>query len=121
MPENYNWIRYWCPIDEPYYIDRNGYLIDPSYSDFSANSHLIENPFQRSENCIILLGEPGIGKTTEMEKFYQDVQENLEMNEGEVLFIRLEQFGNEIRLINEVFQNPTIQRWLENDIYFIYY
>lgn len=115
MSEINEWTRYWCPIDETYYIDRNGYLIDPSYGQFSANSHLIENPFRRSEKCIILLGEPGIGKTTTMEKFHHNFELNLGNNNAEICLIKLEHIGNENRFISEVFENSVFQRWLESD------
>ena len=106
MSENNEWTRYWCPIDDTYYVDRIGYLIDPSYSNFSANSHLIENPFERSEKCIILLGEPGIGKTTSMEKFQHSFEENSGNNNAEINFIRLEHIGNSESLL--VLLLPTI-------------
>jgi len=115
MSEINEWTRFWCPIDETSYNDQNGYLFDPILGQFSANSHLIDNPFEKSERCIILLGEPGIGKTTAMEKFYNNFESNYRTNNTEVNFIRLEHIGTEMRFVSEVFENPKFQEWLESD------
>ncbi len=115
MSEINEWTRFWCPIDETYHNDHNGYLIDPSLGQFSANSHLIDNPIEKSERCIILLGEPGIGKTTAMEKFYNNFESNFRTNNTEINFIRLEHIGSETRFVSEVFENPRFQEWLESD------
>ena len=58
--------------------------------------------------CLVLLGEPGMGKSNEIERIYkaQIVDEN-----NEKLYFPLSSFGNEDRLIRDIFQSDKINQW----------
>jgi len=111
MENNYEWTRFWYPSDKDPYLNSKGYLIDPEY-EFSSNSHLIIDPMNLEENCIILLGEPGMGKTVAMEKYKQNLDRFLESSGDKVLFINLRSVGNETHFENRIFDHSIFQEWI---------
>jgi len=63
----YNWDRYWKAVDieKPDLYDE-GFLIEKN--DY-ANKHLKELKDLEDRSCLILIGEPGIGKSKTIERF----------------------------------------------------
>ncbi len=110
MPRTYEWTRFWCLNDKKPIISPEGYLEDPEY-DFSPNSHLIINPIKLKKNCIVLLGEPGIGKTVALEKFIQDFNSE----EGEILKVNLSGIGNVTHFNDMIFNRAKFQDWRIGD------
>ncbi len=106
----YEWTRFWCPSDKKPTISPEGYLINPEY-EFSPNSHLIINPIKLKENCIILLGEPGIGKSVTLEQFSRD----FDNEEGKILKVNLSGIGNAIHFKDEIFNHTKFQDWRTGD------
>ena len=111
MSVNYDWKRFWCSIEDEYYINPLGYLINPEL-EYSVNSHLISNPMELGEHCIIMLGEPGSGKSFELVKLKQELTSTLIEQEDYVHFVDLGSVGNEIHFENRVFNNSIINAWL---------
>ena len=66
--EEYNWQRFWCPYNGNVHLD-GGFLSDPT-----SKWGKIYNPDVRfladytQYKCLILLGEPGMGKSFEVVK-----------------------------------------------------
>ncbi len=106
MSGTYEWTRFWCPSDKKPIISPEGYLEDPEY-EFSPNSHLIKDPIKLEKNCIVLLGEPGIGKTVALEKSFQD----FDNEKGEILKVNLSSIGNEIHFDDKIFNHAKFQDW----------
>ena len=69
--QKYNWNRFWFPRGENINFDGNGYLYNPNsqYGSY-LNGNLVSIDILSSAQCLILLGEPGIGKTSELDKYY---------------------------------------------------
>jgi predicted NACHT family NTPase len=67
MAELYNWKRFWCPRSGDIRFDWRGYLSDPE-SDWGKyeNPNLVTLDRLTDVPCLVLLGEPGIGKSQEM-------------------------------------------------------
>lgn len=84
--------------DEGFFIDpveKYGKILNPnaqSYKEISATQ------------CLILLGEPGTGKTTEINKMY-------ECSEGEKMIIDFKEINSDYVLDNELFKSEEIERW----------
>ncbi|MDE2824557.1 MAG: hypothetical protein OXK79_13735 [Chloroflexota bacterium] len=69
VPPRYDWERWWMPADDAPALDGWGMLYDP---DGIAGEYLNRSattlPDLRSVGCLLLLGEPGMGKTTELKR-----------------------------------------------------
>lgn len=114
----YDWTRYWTPEeDEPDL--RNGFLVDPEQA---------VSPFRRSapdndslmslaeieKPCAVLLGEPGIGKSTEVEKLYDQLQEQTRA-EQHVLKVELGMIVGYSSLQGELLEAPEVQAWKQGE------
>ncbi len=110
MPRNYDWTRFWCLSDKKPIISSEGYLEDPEY-EFSPNSHLIVDPIKLDKRCIVLLGEPGIGKTIALEKFNRDFTSE----EDRIFKINLSGIGNVTHFNDMIFNHAKFQDWLNGD------
>lgn len=64
MKKIFPWKRFWCPSEGKIQLDGSGYLFDPE-EEYAKYHDLDVVSFAEIENvpCLILLGEPGIGKT----------------------------------------------------------
>jgi hypothetical protein len=63
--QNYHWKRFWCPRSSSYSLEDGGYLIDPDTAWDGYKSNLVTLEDIAAVPCLILLGEPGIGKSNE--------------------------------------------------------
>ena len=108
----YTWKRFWCPRDGYYSLSDGGYLSDPD-SEFGHFS----NPFLKTLSdlsdipCLILLGEPGTGKSFALDQEQAKIDENNE--DQNVLWIDLKEYGSEDRLIRELFENRIFLEWYQ--------
>ncbi len=65
MMESLGYRRYLCPIDQEPATTEQGFLIPPTDRGiFQVNSHLVTLDSLNDRHCVVILGEPGIGKTT---------------------------------------------------------
>ncbi|MBN1122218.1 MAG: hypothetical protein JXJ17_14165 [Anaerolineae bacterium] len=110
----YNWKRFWCQRGETPKLTDNGYLLDPGleyahfYTDVVTYDQIAGIP------CLVLLGEPGIGKSTAMQAHYEEAKQQLLDEGGKALCIDLNQYASEIRLIDDIFQHRDFLDWQEN-------
>ena len=63
MPD-YPWKRFWCPREGEIFLTDRGYLADPDIGGSYCNPLLVPFETIADEHCLVLLGEPGIGKST---------------------------------------------------------
>ena len=92
------WTRFWVQKGNPYYTESMGFLVSPkgfSGDLWNADLKAIEDLDQCS--CLILLGEPGMGKTTEMDRY----KRKLKHSGNEVIWIdnqhALENLASDLR------------------------
>lgn len=66
--------------------------------------------------CLVLLGEPGIGKSSAVTREYARARQ-LALSTGSPppLSIDLRAYGDEGRLIRRLTEAPDIRRWVESD------
>lgn len=108
MPNTfYKWKRFWYPRGKTINRDYGGYLPDPEteYGRFS-NPNVV--PFESivSIPCLVLLGEPGIGKSTATRQAVEEVTKEA------CLWFPLGDYDSDSGLCNAVFRNETFQTWL---------
>jgi hypothetical protein len=94
--------RFWCPRGEDWY-EAGGYLVDPETQYRDINNHLVQSSELAAKPCLVLIGEAGTGKTTEMNAAHRAV-----MTAGaNVRFINLGAVGtgDTSDLFDQVFHN----------------
>jgi hypothetical protein len=113
---DYNWRRFWCPPTGKIIYDENGYVVDPiaEYS-HTLNPSLVQLCDLVNTKCLILLGEPGIGKSTEFWKFFNFCKEETEQTDEVIVFANLHDYSSDSTLEQFIFQRPEITNWINND------
>ncbi|MGH7230991.1 MAG: NACHT domain-containing protein, partial [Nitrospiraceae bacterium] len=109
----FNWKRFWHPRSSSLNLMDGGYLPDPD----SRLGHLANpdvEPFEKICNakCLVLLGEPGMGKSTVHHEQQQALERESSSNGDQYLFFNLRSFQSDTRLAAEVFQSLRFQEWL---------
>ena len=101
--------RFWSTREGAYTLD-DGFLRDPDAGWFgarSANPGVLRIGELSDRRCLVLLGEPGAGKSTAVHDRAQLVSP-----EVPVIAFDLAVYGSEDRLVSEVFGNPAIKDWV---------
>ncbi|NBD25602.1 NACHT domain-containing protein [Paenibacillus glycinis] len=107
--KTFSWRRFWCPRTGTINLSDGGYLYNPD----SEYGHIYNEgvvPFEKISEvpCLILLGEPGIGKTEAL-KSIERSEKNL------TLKIDLRSYGTEDRLVRNIFENPLFKACLRGE------
>jgi predicted NACHT family NTPase len=112
----YNWKRFWCPHTGNIRLDYSGFLYDPESEDsryiksdvvgFKDISHI---------GCLVLLGEPGIGKTTVAKEEYKEVCKQVCESEDTCLWFNLGDYDSDDNLCEAIFRNKTFEDWLRGN------
>ncbi|PXF58329.1 MAG: hypothetical protein C4B59_13450 [Candidatus Methanogaster sp.] len=113
MPgKRYNWKRFWCPRTGNIDLSDRGYLYDPD-SEYGHIHNPNAVPFESIETvpCLVLLGEPGIGKTRTMYAERDTINNRVEQEDGQTLWLDLHSYGSEDRLVRELFGSPEFDLW----------
>ena len=105
----YNWKRYWCLREGGFHIDANGFLLRGEY----FNKDTIEFESIAEVPCLVLLGEPGIGKSRALEDAVAFVSQSFQNDKCFRLDLR--SFGNEARLYDALFKGGVIEEWLKGN------
>jgi len=107
----YNWKRFWCPRTAQINLGDRGYLADPT-SDWGKqyNPELVELEAIADVPCLILLGEPGIGKSKAINKARE-----IQACEQKSLPLDLHSYGSENRLIENLFESSEFRAWVEGN------
>lgn len=110
----YNWKRFWCPRGAQIDLGNRGYLTDPE-SEWGKhyNPELVGLEAIAGIPCLILLGEPGIGKTRTLEAERNKISEIIRRNEDDEIALDLRSFGDENRLVYKLFENPKFTNWIK--------
>jgi predicted NACHT family NTPase len=112
LKQTYNWKRFWCSRTARIDLSDHGYLVDPE-SEWGrhANPELVGLESIADVPCLVLLGEPGIGKSevikkaTEIKTYNQDL-----------LVLDLHSYGSEDRLVKDLFESSQFSAW-DKDIH----
>lgn len=113
MPsQRYNWKRLWSPRGESINLADVGYLVDPE-DKWGRHYNPTVVPFQAIAGvpCLILLGEPGTGKTDAMS--IESAAASLEAGAvgDSVIYKNLRSHGDEDRLVRELFESDEFVAW----------
>src|SRR6266536_1281503 len=103
------WKRFWLERGGAVSLIDEGFLYDPkTEAGQHVNPGLAPLCISPDKFCTILLGEPGMGKSSEMELLIPQVP-----SFDTVLSINLLSFGDEGRFVSSVFGPRQVQEWKE--------
>ncbi|MBN2308978.1 MAG: hypothetical protein JXR94_08415 [Candidatus Hydrogenedentes bacterium] len=117
MPaKHYDWKRFWCPRDGRLSLADGGFLADPD-DDLGAMIEGDVVPFEAISPfpCLVLLGEPGIGKSTVLKSMFEEATPAIAQAGDVPRYFDLCSYGSEDRLVRELFEKPEIGQWTKGD------
>lgn len=103
----YDWKRFYYPVGKELTL-WNGFLLNPDGEHGECyNPGLVSSEKLFETQCVVILGEQGIGKST---VFQQEEQ----LAPADPMFLRIDtgSVGSEDRLEKLIFQDPVFQEWL---------
>ena len=108
------WKRFWCSRTGEISLMDNGFFLDPE-SEYVRYYHKGVVAFEEIQKtpCLILLGEPGIGKTTTLNSEIKTLENRIIESDDKLFYKNLNEYGDENRLIRDIFESPEIQSWLK--------
>jgi hypothetical protein len=108
--------RYWLPDGDAVEFNDRGFMPDPSRRWSAAWVPSVRSYTQIDDKaCLVLIGEPGLGKTTALERAAQDLKDKRGSSKDEVLFVDLSATTEESVLRSRIFDSPEWQRWQQGD------
>jgi predicted NACHT family NTPase len=112
LKKDYKWKRFWCPRSGSVNLADGGYLYDPDAEWGKAyNPDLVSLEAIADVPCLVLLGEPGIGKSQELENLKAFTGTKI-CDFSQVLELNLRSCTN---LKEDLFKDETFTDWLGNN------
>ncbi|SEP46878.1 NACHT domain-containing protein [Propionispora vibrioides] len=114
MSAKYKWNRFWCSRDKFVNLD-NGFLYDPQ-SEYGKYHNPNAKPLEEflSYQCLVLLGDPGLGKSFEVEMNRPLTINEKTENEKELL-VNLNTCQSDHQLEKKILHNPIFESWRNSD------
>ncbi|HDK7161163.1 TPA: hypothetical protein PTV68_000742 [Clostridium botulinum] len=109
---NYNWQRYWYKRGEELSIE-NGFLKLPKNKYEINKNSIVTFDSICDKDCLILLGDAGLGKSTVMAEEVQKLKNRLE--EKNIMNVDLRSASSDIRLDKLIFEKSVFVNWMNAD------
>lgn len=111
----YNWKRFWCPRTGNVNLSDGGYLYNPdSEWGHIYNPDVVSFEPIATTPCLVLLGEPGIGKTHSIQAEQKTIYSRIEEKGDQIIWLDLRSFGSEDRLVRNLFESTTFVSWVKD-------
>jgi len=112
----YPWKRFWCSRVGEMNLSDGGFLYDPDseYAEY-VQSDVVSFEKIANQPCLALLGEPGIGKSTVMGELGESLAEPIESSGDSLLYLNLNEYGDESRLIKDLFHCEMFVTWIKGN------
>lgn len=93
-------------------LSDDGYLLDPT-SEYGGvlNPHVKSFADLALAPCLVLLGEPGMGKSTALMSEFENIRQ--QSDAPATLLTDLRRYGSEVRLLNHLTTSPVIRAWAD--------
>ena len=113
MQNYYDWSRFW--VQRGAKVDLiDGFFHEP-YSFVQQKSPLevakLEDLVIKIP-CLVLLGEPGMGKTTELKREKRKIEDQIRAQGDEIIYFDLRDFQDASYLFNSLQNDPVLKNWL---------
>jgi len=115
VEQRFDWRRLWCPLAREIRLDFGGFLADPTEWLGVFNAHLKTLEQLADIPCLVLLGEPGIGKSTALRSERERLSSQASRQELVVLSADLRECSGEGWLHREVFSSPKWRQWVTGE------
>src|SRR5437667_9168841 len=108
----YNWKRFWCPPAGHVNLSDSGFLVDPDdpYG-ASLNPDVVPWDSVSQSACLILLGEPGIGKSSALVSERERTEQVVKETGDQILWVDLRRYQSDQRLHEHVFESAVVNAW----------
>lgn len=107
----FSWHRLWSPVGRHLLLDEEGFLPEPDSSFRRALNPDIRTLSELDQPCLILLGEPGMGKTTELQQSLEKLRAALEGSKDDILFRDLNEYSSDALFVQDVFKSGQFTSW----------
>ncbi|RJQ55881.1 MAG: hypothetical protein C4526_02590 [Nitrospiraceae bacterium] len=116
MQKSFPWKRFWCPPEGKLELDMSGFLSDPE-DEFWGHIKSDVVPFEEIHNtpCLILLGEPGIGKSNAIKTEKEALEQKIDSKNELILYKNLKDYNSEDSLRKDVFESGQWQKFKKGD------
>jgi len=110
----YDWTRFWLPHDGTLPLADDGYLSDPEGGLFSAinTGHLKTLEQWEQKRCLVLLGEPGAGKSRVIQQYVKPFRQGIRSNGHYVQHVDLVTGDSESQITEIIASDTTFNAWL---------
>lgn len=106
------WKRYWSLRTARLLLDAQGFLYDPEpHEGISFNRDAVTFSQIEETPCLVLLGEPGIGKTETIKQEFAGIKSAAEASNEYPLHVDLRATASDVMLFRKVFEAPDIRKW----------
>src|SRR6266567_6300825 len=102
----YDWRRYWVPSDGAFSFDSDGFLLPPANDSdrlFWPKTDVVGFDALITKPCLVLLGEPGIGKTFALREAEKQARAAHDRARAGFLFRNLGVYASDTHLVEDVF------------------
>ena len=115
MQKKYEWTRFFCKSDEDVVLEEGAYLYDPKEGEGFVNNHVKSLKDIESIPCIVILGEPGMGKSFALEDEEERLSRISDASMLPPMPIRMEQFSDEGELRRKLFESKEWRNWKDGE------
>jgi len=116
MQKKYEWKRFFCERGnrDPVLVE-DAYLYDPEEREGYLNTNVVSFEDVDSVPCVVILGEPGMGKSTALEDEEQRILREAKPDTIPPISIRMEEFSDGGELRRKIFESVEWQDWQKGD------
>ena len=111
---DYPWKRFWVAREGNLVLTDEGYLEDPEaeYGNLTNPRAVLFSSIEYLK-CLVLLGEPGIGKSKALKDTLSSIEQTAKTSGDKVIFLNLNAYSSEDRLVRDIFEAEAFLEWTQ--------